>query len=158
MNENISILEVSSQSPVIDRLLPLLNKADEYFSNIENSVYDDCTEPLEYYDKTIVNENMVVYAEDKEKGDIAGVLLLKRWNTNFIVVYLNDLWVQPRYRGRGIATRLVERAIQLCRADGRHIELGWLENGGDGKHFWKSFIERHRDLKAQKLHTWIALC
>ena len=78
-----------------------------------------CVQPLaERMRKELANPNLYVYAvkvENRFVGWISLVYIPKigsRWNCHGHV-YVDELWVQPNYRGRGYAKALMQKADEL---------------------------------------------
>jgi ribosomal protein S18 acetylase RimI-like enzyme len=68
-------------------------------------------EPATYLD----NPERIVFFADLE-GALAGqVRILRNWNG---YAYIDDIAVEPAYRGRGVGRALMERAIEWAKANG----------------------------------------
>jgi streptothricin acetyltransferase len=91
---------------------------------IENEKLAYTIEPVEPYERDVPVEDVdygfdamgpVIFFAESD-GNIAGRIKMMRWWNRFACV--EDLVVNPEYRGMGVGRRLLERGIQWARENG----------------------------------------
>ncbi len=78
------------------------------------------------------NEESVIYVAELKNKSLAGFVQLYPYfsSTNLKRLWLlNDLYVNPNYRGQGISVQLIEKAQQLAKETNAHALM--LETGKD---------------------------
>lgn len=92
---------------------------------------DDSREGIEKYLKRNPNTSFVA----EENGVLAGVILCGHDGRRG---YIQHMSVAPEYRRRGIATRLLNRALDALKAEGIHkAALVAFKNNAGGNAFWE---------------------
>lgn len=98
--------------------------------NIGLRSLDDSKEGILCFLKRNPNTNFVVYEDDKLVGAILSGHDGRRG-------YIYHTVVLPEYRGRGIATHLVEVAVEALQKEGiTRVCLNVMETNEKGKEFW----------------------
>jgi GNAT superfamily N-acetyltransferase len=102
--------------------------------------------------ETIFSENPKVFCDFVEvDGDIAGMAI---WFLNYSTwqgkhgIYLEDLYVEPEYRGRGYGKALLQHLASICNERGYGRFQWWVLD-------WNSpAIEFYRSLGAEAMSEW----
>ena len=76
-------------------------------------------------------------------GAIRGFVSAERWSTPPIYrdvreIYIDELYVEPAYRRRGLGRALVEEVALWAKSEGAHrLRAGALGANGEGRTFWE---------------------
>jgi GNAT superfamily N-acetyltransferase len=138
------------------RLAKPADIADIHRLIYELAVYEKAPEQMvatvDQIDGSLFTDNPVAFAHVAEvDGQIVGIAL---WFLNYSTwlgkpgIYLEDLFVQPEYRGHGIGKGLMKTLAQLC-----------IERGYERFQWWvldwnKPSIEFYKSLGAVPMNEW----
>ena len=138
------------------RLAEPADTADINSLNFELAVYEKAPEQMvatvEQIKESIFNDHPVAFCHVAEvDGKIVGIAL---WFLNYSTwlgkpgIYLEDLFVQPEYRGHGIGKGFMKTLAQLCIARGYERFQWWVLD-------WNTLsIEFYKSLGAVPMDEW----
>ena len=108
-----------------------------------NSEYDDFTPGVEALTRNaremLADGDMVVLLAGEGPDGLAELRFRKSVWTAKLDAYLEELYVKPAQRGKGIGRVLLRRAMELAREEGAtHIELGTSEDDKAARALYES--------------------
>lgn len=130
----------------LESVLPLINEANEHFVDLENKSRSNpevAREPIPWSAGDF-ESHLVFYAFDGKTDEIVGCVSLRNWHDDERVVVIDDMYVIPAMRRRGIGRMLAEHAIAVAHSNWRHVELGIIEANEPAKKFWKTMLPRKK--------------
>ncbi|HEY9839919.1 MAG TPA: GNAT family N-acetyltransferase [Candidatus Obscuribacterales bacterium] len=71
----------------------------------------------------------------KHAGQVIGYATLSRWFSTELegwTAYLDELWIEPQWRGKGLGSQVIAKLIAQCRADGLRTLRLELEDWNEG--------------------------
>lgn len=122
------------------------NACDELLTKLiqDEKQYDDSIDInftiKDYFKNVIKNENNILLCYE-DSNNIEGYIYLKSMNNNDKKGYLIDgLYVEPAYRNRGIATKLIDEAVKIIKdTDAKFIDINVLADNKTAYKLYKSF-------------------
>ena len=149
MSDSTISLAIAGEERILFRLLQLYYFESTRWSGEDiqdDGLYDSSEEGLANY---MQGEDGVAAYLVRVDGHLAGFVLTERYEfEGEIVDELADLFVLPKYRGRGIATQLIERLILPA-------QHPWLiavfRDDAEALRFWSGAFER---LPFRSMRPW----
>ena len=124
MVARISVREATrEEAPAVAELVARLKMLNEELDP-HYKVVDNLLEVARSYVEEAIgsDRSRVLVAVDEDTGEVAGVLIYhvedRRFYLPRIKAKITEFYVRPRYRRRRIGTLLLEKALELARADG----------------------------------------
>ena len=111
----------------LDQLVQLFEAYRAFYDKLAQA-----KEAKQFLLNRIQNNESIIYIAELEGEELGGFVQLYPYfsSTNLKRLWLlNDLFVSPDYRGKGISVQLIERAQQLAKESGAHALM--LETGKD---------------------------
>ncbi len=148
MNTTLNEIRVKqAMGETMPAAVTLLNESEAYYTKIENNTRGESAPqitPGTWTEKELeLDAVALAYIGD----ELVGCLRLVKWNTDCPVVGLNNLYVVPSARRKGVGSALVGFAISNARRMDRHLELGILAENALALKFWKNY-------RMKKVYSW----
>lgn len=120
MSEQIEIVELKEKSEV-SQMIPLFVRYMEFYQRDINEA-----EFQSYFESIIEDERVFVFLA-QIAGKPAGLMVVYRSFSSFEcgkILFLNDLWVEPDFRTRGVGQALMDKVKSLARETGcKRVDL-----------------------------------
>ena len=122
------------------------------------SFYRKEPDPLgskEFLQSRIKNEESIIYIAEEDQKLVGFTQLFPSFSSTRLtrMWILNDLYVDPNYRGQGISKQLIEKAKDLCRAtDACGLMLETEANNTIGNNL---YIRTGFELEKNNFYFWI---
>lgn len=115
---------------------------------------------LYIYNQYNLRNDLIIYAKHKE--NILGLVTLEQYclnSSSYPIVILNNLYVKQQWRRYGIATRLVNHAINKAHNEAhKNIELAILHDNAPARRFWDNYFKNQCMIKLSPLYTYYYIC
>lgn len=132
---------------IISLRLALLKELDELSSPQEEQLMETATR--EYLQTALLNHEFISYMAETngEPVSISGMVLFKRppylENLQGIEAYILNMYTVPKFRGKGLAKRLLEECIDESKKSG--VKRIWLHASEDGEPLYKKMGFTNKD-------------
>lgn len=93
----------------------------------------------DYFSKMINNSNVILLGYYIE-NEIVGYIFIKNINSDDKVYLLDGLYVEEKYRNKGIAKELISEALNICKEyDCKYVDINVMYKNEIAKKIYKRF-------------------
>ena len=134
---SIEYREPTKEEMSCGELARLVEQAERH---IEGRLNDTIGSEFELSFRGLNDDDYVLVAYDTDEEEFAGFVMLKNFrDSHKRFVFLGNLYVKCEYRGHGIRSVLVRRAVKAAREAGKKVILDEISRIYMGRKFWRKF-------------------
>lgn len=134
---SIEYREPTKEEMSCGELARLVEQAERH---VEGRLKDTIGSEFELSFRGLRHEDYVLVAYDTDEEEFAGFVMLKNFrDSRERFVFLENLYVKCEYRGYGIRSQLVRRAVSVASEAGKKVILSEISRIYMGRKFWRKF-------------------